>query len=588
MLKKFVIVSLALLLAIASATAQTVKSNSLPAGSFSIEGSDYEATAEGSGTTEAEAVNAARMSAIHVLMQALDKDRLFEELFYKNPPVTMAFSTLESSQAANKSWNAKVQIRIDSESIRILYDTTYVASVQNLLDQAETHFDQAETAAGDARSAEAQTDLARALTLYWQATDTCQAGLSLLEPISDASIFSSSGKRKASDLRQVLEATRVAAQTGYQRIQAAEASLARDEAISSSMQLLQEIEERSRSVELWIDQTSPQLDRIEGENKTALENLRSALDLRLTGLKDDESALKRLAEAIPAAMTMEQARIGIARDTLRRQQKHLQNSRNAVNREIRDPAIARAKRAQLAKQILTQKPKRYLSMRYYLPFGVDPRQDSFKIGATGIHDLEISSEVTIGANRGLWVQTSLQHREYALPAAIDPVQTWQQQAYLGFWGKGMFGFGLGWDWSRAGGGGEVDKRLSPRIIFGGFGGSPAGPTWLTSVSWELPYNTDPDLFVPDILNIGVDTSIRVAAVAELHARASIRLREIPLVPGRPLYYNSFTYGVGAGFRLPAPFLWGVEFYGSLAKPAAEAQAAWSGPVLFRMFVEYSL
>jgi len=77
-------------------------------------------------------------------------------------------------------------------------------------------------------------------------------------------------------------------------------------------------------------------------------------------------------------------------------------------------------------------------------------------------------------------------------------------------------------------------------------------------------------------------------LAELHARASIRLREIPLVPGRPLYYNSFTYGVGAGFRLPAPFLWGVEFYGSLAKPAAEAQAAWSGPVLFRIFVEYTL
>jgi len=76
--------------------------------------------------------------------------------------------------------------------------------------------------------------------------------------------------------------------------------------------------------------------------------------------------------------------------------------------------------------------------------------------------------------------------------------------------------------------------------------------------------------------------------AELHARASIRLREIALMPGRPLYYNSFSYGVGAGFRLPAPFLWCVEFYGSLAKPAAEAQAAWSGPVLFRIFVEYSL
>lgn len=553
--------------------------------SFSIDGSNYEATALGRGSSEAAAVNAARMSAIHTLMRALDKDRLFEELLYRNPPIYMTFQTLESRQDG-RDWLARVRFQVDAESIRILYNTNYLAAVISLLDQAENHHTEADSGLALARAAETQSDLAQALTLYWQANDSAAAGLRLLEPIEDASIFSSSGKRKAADLREMLTTTVTSAQTGIGRIRAAEQKLSKSEALASTLQLLEEIENRNGQRDQWISSTTPQLNRVEGQNAGSLAALRSALDMQLNGLQDDRTALGRIRTAIGKEYSLEQSRISIAGNTIDRQAKFLREARRLVDREIRDPAIARAKRRQAARALLLKNPERFLGLRFYLPFGLDPRADGFVLSNTGLYEFDISSEFKLGQNSGIWLQSQLKKDDTILASQATGQEkdtAWTQQFSLGFFGRSLLGLGIGWDWYRASNGTELAKRLAPRLVFGGFTSQYSLPAWLLAFSWELPHTDTGDFLLLNYLNLAAEAQLRFASRAELQALLALRLRE----DSRGDFHNQLHYSLGAGFRLPPPFLWGLEFQGLVSKPAGRPEAAWSSPMAFRLFVEYS-
>ena len=66
--------------------------------SFEVRGLDYVIEVTGRGATEVEALNDARLAAILQAMESLGRDRLFTELFLKNPPVTMNFTSLSSEK----------------------------------------------------------------------------------------------------------------------------------------------------------------------------------------------------------------------------------------------------------------------------------------------------------------------------------------------------------------------------------------------------------------------------------------------------------------------------------------------------------
>ncbi len=121
-----------------------VSVSALPKGTtFAAEGPNYIAEASGKGLTESEAQNDALRTAIGVIMESLNKDRLFSELFLKNPPVTMSWEKL-SSEKSPTSWTVMIKLVVDDESLRLLYNTAYVSTVSTMLDGAETRLSDAE------------------------------------------------------------------------------------------------------------------------------------------------------------------------------------------------------------------------------------------------------------------------------------------------------------------------------------------------------------------------------------------------------------------------------------------------------------
>ncbi len=555
------------------------------AASFKVDGLEYEAVAEGQGVTEADAVNNARLSALAVIMKSLDKDKLFSELVMKNPPLTMSFATKEAVKSG-AGWKATVTVRVDDESLRIIFNSVYVSTVVNLLDQAEANLGKAESLAEMAKQAEIKTDLGKALSYFWQSRDLCDAGLYLLEPISDATVFSTTGKKKTQDLREILKTVRTSMLAGYERIKSAEKSLAQDESMVSAVSELEKAEKAVIEIEAWLDSINPQLEKLEGTPKETLVTLKNKMDLNLRTLNDQRLALGRIEDAVPKDRDLFLSRIDVARRGIDRSRKFLADSRSLVDREIRSPAIVRAKRAQTAKWVFMHKPTRALSLRLYSPFGIDPGSNEFAFLDTGRFEFNVSSEGAFGKSDGIWIQTSLKKDDAILFQETEEFVKntgYNQVINLGFYGEKLFGVGFNWDWYRQAAGQAVNKRLSPRVFLGGFQEDSKDVFWLLSASWEVPYQRDVFL-ASNTLNFGLDGNLRLGKIVDLDAGLSLRARELE----EATLYTCFRYSLGAGFRLPAPFLWGLEFAGQVATLAEVEDQEPFTSIYFRFFIEYSL
>ncbi len=553
--------------------------------SFRAEGPDYIAEAVGKGETEAAAQNAALRAAIGVVMDSLGKDRLFTELFMKNPPVTMDWKKL-SSEKGVASWTVRLRLVVDDESLRLLYNTAYVSTVSTLLDGAEARLSDAEGLSLSAREAETDGQLGRAMSLYWQARDACDSGLELLAPVGDAAVFSTFGKKKAPELREVLGAVGNVAAAGYDRIRAAERGLAADEELSSSLAALEAIDADLGAVETWAEGLPARMARVEETPRAELTALRDELDAKYRKLSDSRLALGRVEDAIPRSKEIVRARIDVVRRRIDGTAEYLKTTKAAVEREIRNPAIVRAKRAQNARWVFLHEPSGALALRFYTPFGLDPASNDISFIDSGLFEYGLRSEHAFGDGKGVWIASSLAKDDSALavPAAdggLAKSAGYTQSIDLGFYGSGMLGIGFSWDWLRRAGGENVEKRIAFRALAGGVDPDRRLASWLLVLSWEPPY--DIARFEPvNVFNFGLDGLLRLGSAVELNAGFEMRPRE-----AEADYDSSIAYSAGAGFRLPKPFLWGIEFEGYHAESLLSQGVSASGSCV-RMFFEYSL
>jgi len=553
--------------------------------SFRAEGPDYIAEAVGKGETEAAAQNAALRAAIGVVMDSLGKDRLFTELFMKNPPVTMDWKKLSSEKGVT-AWTVRLRLVVDDESLRLLYNTAYVSTVSTLLDGADARLSDAEGLSLAAREAETDGQLGRAMSLYWQARDACDTGLELLAPVGDAAVFSTFGKKKAPELREVLGAVGSAAAAGYERIRAAERGLAADEELSSSLAALEDIDSGLAAVEAWADGLPARVARLEETPRAELTALRDELDAKFRKLSDSRLALGRVEDAIPRSKEIVRARIDVVRRRIDGASEYLETTKDAVEREIRNPAIVRAKRAQNVRWAFLHEPSGSLAFRFYTPFGLDPSSNDISFIDSGLFEYGLRSERAFGDDKGVWIASSLYKDDSALAAPADDGGLAKSTGYtqsidLGFYGRGMLGIGFSWDWLRRAGGENVEKRIELRALAGGVDPARRLASWLMVLSWEPPYEMD--RFEPvNALNFGLDGLLRLGSAVELNAGFEMRPREAGAD-----YDSSIAYSAGAGFRLPKPFLWGIEYNGYRAESLLGSGASGSGSCV-RMFVEYSL
>jgi hypothetical protein len=269
---------------------------------------------------------------------------------------------------------------------------------------------------------------------------------------------------------------------------------------------------------------------------------------------------------------------------------YIGKTKSTVDREIRDPAINRAKRAQSIRWLLLHEPSGALSFRFYTPFGLDPSSNDIEFIDTGRLEFGLHAEGAFGSGNGVWIATSLK-KEDAILSGVDTFGShykstgYSQTLDLAFYGRGFFGFGASWDWLRKLEGENVEKRLAMRAMLGGMQESHARLGWLAAISWEIPYDLGTGQFEADnVFNAGLDTLLRLGTAVELNGNIALRPRE----SGIDTYDSTLRYAVGAGFRLPKPFLWGIEFGGHSAWMLGAAESDHSSASHVRMFVEYSL
>lgn len=555
---------------------------------FETQGLDYVIEVTGRGVTEVEALNDARLAAILQAMESLGRDRLFTELFLKNPPVTMSFKPLKSEKTLS-GWSVRIRLVVDDESLRLLYNSLYISTVTTILDSAEANLLQAEKLGAEARSAETDGQIGRAMSLYWQARDASETGLGLLEPIGDAAVVSTSGRKKAPELREVLSAVRTTMTSGYDRIKSAERSLADDKELSSVIDALSGIEDMLIEIDAWMGSISPLVSQVEQQTKEALIALRDQLDVRHQTLVDSRLVLSRLENLVPKSNELLGNRIDIARLKIDRNASYISSSRKTVDREIRNPAIVRARRAQTARWIALHEPTRSLSLRLYSPFGLDPEANDFSVIETSRFEFGLAAEKAFGDASGLWLRTTLRKDDaiLAIPSATKNTG-YSQTIDLGFYRQGLIGAGFGWDWMRRGDGEFLERKTVLRAIAGGMTGQPRTPLWFAVLSWELPYDTDDfpgmdGLLWYNTLNFGIDGTLRLGSFAELDAGLSWRARETVAPEGT--LDEVFRYSIGAGFRLPKPFLWGIEYAGHFASPPTSDQTESASYV--RLYLEYT-
>jgi hypothetical protein len=552
---------------------------------FSVEGPNYVAQAVGRGDSEAQAQNEALRAAIGVIMEALNKDRLYTELFLKNPPVSMNWKKLSAEQGL-RLWTVRIALTVDDESLRILQNGAYLSTVSNLLDDAEEGFLEAEKSVVAARTAESDGQLGRAMSLYWQARDAAESGLALISSIGDAAIFSSQTKKKAPELREVLDALRASAVSGYDRIRAAERGLAEDESLSSALAALAAIDAEVAAIEDWAESIGPRASAVEGSPRAELMAFGDELASRLRSLSDSRLALARVEPLVPKSKELVRVRLDVNRKRIERTERYLKSTKAAVDREIRDPAIARAKRAQNLRWAFLHEPSGALALRLYSPFGLDPSAKDIAFMDTGRFEFGLRSEGAFGGDKGFWISSSLFKDDavLALPSGAGGLAKntgYSQNLDLGFYGRGLFGAGISWDWLRRVDGESVEKRLALRALAGGMDEGAKRAAWLMALSWELPYELN-SFELANYLNFGLDGLLRLGNAVELGAGLSYRVRE-SVGYG---YDASLRYNAGAGLRLPKPFLWGLEFAGHAAKPLGGGSSIAASYI--RMFLEYSL
>jgi len=483
-------------------------------------------------------------------------------------------------------WTVRIRLTVDDESLRILQNGSYLSTVSNLLDDAERRFLEAEKSALAARTAETEVQLGRAMSLYWQARDAAESGLALIASVGDAAIFSSQTKKKAPELREVLEAIRASAVSGYDRIRAAERGLAEDETLSSALSALGAIDAEVADTEDWADGIAARAADVEGRPKAELMAFSDELAARLRSLADSRLALARVEPLVPQSKELVRVRLDVTRKRIDRTERYLKSTKAAVDREIRDPAIARAKRAQNLRWAFLHEPSGALALRLYSPFGLDPGAEDIAFMDTGRFEFGLRGEGAFGGDRGFWISSSLWKDDAVLaPPAIDGGLAkntgYSQTLDLGFYGRGLFGAGIGWDWLRRVDGASVEKRLALRALAGGMDEDGERAAWLITLSWELPYKLNTFEFA-NYLNFGLDGLLRLGSVVELGAGLSYRVRE-SVGYG---YDTSLRYSAGAGLRLPKPFLWGLEFAGHAASSIGGGSSIEASYV--RMVLEYSL
>jgi hypothetical protein len=558
---------------------------------FSTEGGEYLSTATATGQSAQEAESNAREAALHGLFAALGKDGLFAEVFTASPPIDLTFQLLRSARDGT-AYKDTVRLKVDDESISIIQQGPYLATAIGLLDKAEALSSEAEARKAEAAKAEANGDLGSALSQYGQAVDACRSSLSLIDPVADPSVFSSKGKRTAPEIKKGLASLLSEAQAGADRAQKAEAALEADAIGAAASKVADQALAEADKSQALLDEIKGVLGDLSASNAEKLSSIRDRIAGERRYVADSAAALKRAQASLPKeGEGVASIQLDFARRRLATSDGSLAAAYRSVDQEIRDPASARAARAEAIRWALLHHPREYVSARAYLPFAIETGEGGLVSENWGFR-LGLEGAFPMGSG-GVWARTRLDAERTDIDTD-DPIgdqQSLTQSFDFGFWGKSLVFAGYRWDWLR-----HVDEVPYPKTgaielgVGGVYGHDDSGQSfrradWLFALSYELPYASS-EFRLWNVANLGVDAQFRLGDLALVEASVAKRLDQI----ADDQYVSVFIWSLGLGLRLPPPFTVGAEFYGTSGRldDGGLGEALDLSGGRFRFYLQYSL
>jgi hypothetical protein len=565
---------------------------------FRSEGSVYVSVASGEGRSALEAESAARGAAQHRIFDELGLDALFAEVFTSSPPIGLTTKILSASHEGT-TYKTKVELRVDDESIRILQRGPYLAAATSLLDKAESGAKEAEARRSDASDAEAKADLGPALGQYGMAADSCRAALDLLSPLADPSIFSTAGKRTAPELKKSLASILAESEDGIERVKKAQSALESGVSDAERGKIADDAVAAATAADAFLDAEAESLRDPSACSPERLAALRDRLESERHAVQDAQAGVERSLAAIPAGeKSFSRDKLDYASRRLATAEASLSSAYKSVDREIRDPAAQRAARAAALRWAFLHEPAEYASLRAYMPFALGRGERGLE---SSLFEGRLQSEggFAFGGSGGIWLRTRAIFAQADLsPAAGGGLESAFTRSFdLGFWGKGLFFGGYEWDWSRRVDGVSLPKDGTVSLGFGGVYPHGKGAErfyradWLLSFRYQIPYDTEA-LDTWDLINGGVEAQFRLGSIALFEASAAERLDERAAGD----YVALFSWGIGLGIRLPAPFAIGAEYSGLVVRPLLSGDSfgeveASEGSVAsgrFRFYLQYSI
>lgn len=574
--RKYVLFLLSLAFLSVPAFAQTASSR-VP-GEFAAEGS-------GTGSSAQAAVESAKIAAVNALVKSVIKrDAVFRDLLMGEAFKNDWFRDTESKELADKSWEAKTVVRIDEGAVDALYYGRYSTTVGALLDGAEAALAEASPLVADGGARESNGDLGGAETSYLRAASKADEAMRLVGPVEDAVFFSTTGNRKAPELKAMIAALRSSADEGLKRVKAGRDRLAVDSAHKNVLDLLQTVDDELKGLETAAAELYPIAEAPRSYEAEKLAAARARAASALDSLARRRRLVSEKEAGLTADMEYPKTRVKLILDRI----DALSNSFRSVSSSVGGELFRRSPPVQAVSWFFGHAPLDVVAVGFTFPYGAAPGSTGIDLSALPLRlDARGEAAFSLG-DGGIWCRATALYDSELLFGGDESVSL-SQGVDIGFFGKGLFAVGFRWDWLRSVG----ESRGTPvKTVSVTFGSSGAGlgskrwvPLWITTFSWELP-PFDGFIFARDV-NLGIESVIRPSTWLRLEAGASSRVREA----SDGGYRYAASGKLGFGFRLPVfrPILWRVSYEGTYRAPIAAGNVEWSGAAsgAFRFGLEYA-
>jgi len=520
------------------------------------------ASGSGKGKTQAKALEAAKIEAVSVLVRTvMRRDTVYRDLFLNEALKNDWFLQENPARKDKDGWIVELEVRVDPGIAEALYFGRYSTTVSALLDQADEAIGTVEALLAEGSQKESNADLGGAETAYRLAEAKIAETLRYIGPVEDATFFSSNGNRKALEIKTLMASFRDSALEGLARIGESRDKLTMDQNYRNVLETMDAVEVELSTASSSADALHP---LATSPKSYSAESLRVGLEKAkstIVTLERRKKMLDQQAGTLSAAMEYPLARSELLTGRIVALLRELRSSASVVEREL----FARSPAVKALVWGFDHVPSDRLAMGMLFPIAMKPGQDGPETNSPEFQ-LDVSAEgaFSLGSG-GFWGRTTASMGSD--PLIGDASSSYlEQQVDAGFYGTGIFGLGLRWDWSRNVGNLSHDPVSALVVHLGSagndLGGRRAVPMWLLSASWEFP--GEGEFILSRDLNLALETILRPSP--------SIRL-EAGLASGaRSLESGTLSYlakaDAGLGFRLPflKPILWRVLWEGRYLAP----------------------